>query len=73
MEIRYSVYDAETDTPIIIHATSLQCAKRLGLTLGSFYSQASRQRLGKKNGGSTRYVIVCEDRCTEGDTDNGKV
>ena len=62
MEIRYSVYDAETDTPIIIHATSMQCAKRLGLKLGSFYSQASRKRRGRKNDGRTKYLIVSEKR-----------
>lgn len=62
MEIRYSIYDAENDTPIIIHATSMQCAKRLGLKLESFYSQASRQRKGRQNDGRTKYIIITEER-----------
>lgn len=61
MDVRYSVYDALTDQPIIVAATTVRCAERLGLTLGSFLSMASRQRNGKRNDGSTKYRIIREE------------
>ena len=44
----YSVYESGTDKPLVIHRTSDECAKALGITRDSFYSTISRQRNGKK-------------------------
>lgn len=48
MAKHYSVYEAETDKPIVIHGTSDECAKMLGITRDSFYSKIVRQRNGRK-------------------------
>lgn len=62
MDVRYSVYGVKDDLPIIISGTIPQCAKALGLTIDSFYSQASKQRAGKHSAGSKRkYRIVREE------------
>lgn len=62
MDVRYSVYRVKDDTPIVIFGTIPQCAKALGLTIDSFYSQASKQRSGKYSAGSKRkYRIVREE------------
>jgi hypothetical protein len=62
MDIRYSVYSVKDDMPIVIAGTVPKCAKMLGLTIDSFYSQASKQRKGKYSAGSKRkYRIVRED------------
>ena len=42
MAKRYSVYNRRTDMPIIIHGTSLQCAKALDIDVRSFYSMVMR-------------------------------
>ena len=66
MDVRYSVYGVKDDLPIIISGTIPQCAKALGLTIDSFYSQASKQRSGKYSAGSKRkYRIVREENCDE--------
>ena len=54
MAKHYSVYEPRTDKPIMIYGTSVECAKALGITLGSFYRGIVRQRKGKK---STKYEI----------------
>ena len=62
MDVRYSVYSVKTDMPIVISGRIPQCAKALGLTIDSFYSQASKQRSGKYSAGSKRkYRIVREE------------
>ena len=43
----YSVYHAKTDTPLIIYATSRECAKAMGVTLNSFHRYLVRMRQGK--------------------------
>ena len=43
----YSVYDAKTDRPLIIYATSKECAKAMGITLNSFHRYLVRMRQGK--------------------------
>ena len=47
MNVRYSVYRRKDDFPVAINATTVQCAKAMGITYGSFHSIASRQRNGK--------------------------
>ena len=43
---RYSVYYRKTDTPLIIYATSKECAKAMGITLHSFYRYICRIKQG---------------------------
>ena len=61
IDVRYSVYSAKDGLPLIINGTIPQCARALGMTLNSFQTQASRQRHGKKKGGSRKYCIVREE------------
>lgn len=62
IDVRYSVYSAKDDLPLIISGTIPQCAKVLGLTINSFYSQASKQRYGRgKDGSKRKYRIVRDD------------
>ena len=44
---RYSVYHVKTDIPLIIYATSKECAKAMGVKLNSFYRYIVRMRQGK--------------------------
>lgn len=63
IDVRYSVYSAKDDLPLIIGGTIPQCAKTLGMTRASFETQASRQRRGLPRSGLSKYRIVrdCED------------
>ena len=68
IDVRYSVYSVKDDMPLIISGTiflatsSPQCAKTLGLTIGSFQSQASKQRHGRgKDGSKRKYRIVRDE------------
>ena len=61
IDVRYSVYNAKTDMPIIIAGTIPQCAKVLGLTIASFQSQASKQRHGRGKDGSKRKWRIIRD------------
>lgn len=47
MDVRYSVYRKKDDFPIAIRATTVQCAKAMGIKTSSFNEMASRQRHGK--------------------------
>lgn len=66
-DVRYSVYRAKDDQPIIIGGTIPQCAKVLGLTIGSFMTQASKQRHGRGKDGSKRKHIILRDEVGEED------
>lgn len=44
---RYSVYYSETDKPLIIYATSHECAAAMGISLNSFYRNVMRIKSGK--------------------------
>lgn len=62
MDVRYSVYRVKDDMPIVVSGTIPKCAKALGLTIDSFYSQVSKQRSGKYSAGSMRkYRIIREE------------
>lgn len=62
IDVRYSVYSVKTDLPLIINGTIPQCAKVLGLTINSFYSQASKQRHGRgKDGSVHKYRIIRDE------------
>lgn len=50
----YSVYDRDTDLPIIIHATSRECAEWLGIKEMTFRSYLAHRRHGTRN---DKYVI----------------
>lgn len=49
----YTVYDNRTDFPVIVDGNAHECAKAMGLTLGSFYSTVVRA----KNGSVKRWAI----------------
>jgi len=62
-DVRYSVYRARDDMPVIIGGTIPQCAKACGMTYNGFVSTASRQRHGKKwNGSKFRFRIYRDDQ-----------
>lgn len=62
IDVRYSVYSVKDDMPIIISGTIPQCANALGVTVGTFQTQASKQRHGRGNDGSKRkYRIAREE------------
>lgn len=63
IDVRYSVYSAKDDLPLIIGGTIPQCAKALGITVATFKSQASRQRNGQPKSGISKHRIIidCED------------
>lgn len=46
-DVRYSVYRIKDGLPVAIHATTVQCAKAMGIKTSSFHEMASRQRHGK--------------------------
>ena len=53
---RYSVYYKKDETPLIIYATSKECAKEMGVSEASFYSYCYRTKKG-----SVRKWLVYED------------
>lgn len=61
MDVRYSVYRVKDDFPIAIHETIPKCARAMGITVESFYTQASKQRNNKYSAGKKRkYRIIRE-------------
>ena len=44
---KYSVYHQKTDLPLIVYATSKECAKAMGIKVNSFYRYICRMRGGK--------------------------
>lgn len=62
MANRYSVYETGTDRPIMIWGTAQQCAKALGITCRSFYTQIMRTRKGEA---PKRYEIIEHDEKEE--------
>ena len=43
----YTVYDNKTDFPVIVCGTSEQCARVMGIALGSFYSSVTSRGRGR--------------------------
>lgn len=44
----YSVYSAKDDKPLIIFAYSKECAKKMGVTMNTFYRYIVWMRQGKR-------------------------
>lgn len=44
---KYSVYHAKTELPVILYASSNECAKAMGITMNSFFRYICRMRGGK--------------------------
>lgn len=42
-----TVYDNRTDELVILDGTAEQCARAMGVTVGSFYSAVTRAKTGK--------------------------
>ena len=61
----YSVYDRETEMPIIIHARAKEIRERLGITDQTFRTYASHTKHGTR---SDKYLIYAYEP-EEGDTD----
>lgn len=47
---RYSVYDRETEIPLIIYASAPECAKAMGVTLSAFHAYATRTTHNRNHG-----------------------
>lgn len=58
----YSVYGKD-DIPIAISRTSAECAKLMGITVGSFHTMYSKQKNGHLTAG--KYQIYLDDPMTE--------
>lgn len=57
----YSVYDRDTDLPIIIHATIKECVEQLGITEETFRTYVSHTKHGTRNDKYQIYVDEPED------------
>ena len=44
---KFSVYHKKTEMPLILYATSYECAEAMGITHNSFYRYLCRIREGK--------------------------
>ena len=54
----YSVYDVNTELPLVIYGTANECAEAMGITLNSFWRHLMRIRGGKLK---QRKWVVYED------------
>ena len=54
----YSVYERGTDMPIIIHESSIECMKKLGIAEATFRAYVSHTRHGTR---SDKYQIYVDD------------
>lgn len=59
MKHEYAVYDK--DNNLVFIGTSIQCAKYLGLTMGSFYCRVSRIKTGRFNGRYKGTIVAIGD------------
>ena len=60
-KVRYSVYRARDEMPVVIAGTIEECADALGIKMESFIQLASRQRHGRPVGNRKRSFIVVRD------------
>lgn len=60
-DVRYSVWLNKTDSLVVCHGTSLQCAKAMGITYDSFFTMQSRCRSGK----CKKWTIIRDTAITE--------
>lgn len=60
-KVRYSVYRARDEMPVVIAGTIEECADALGIKMESFIKLASRQRHGRPVGNRKRSFIVVRD------------
>jgi hypothetical protein len=54
----YSVYDRDTDMPILIHATAKECYEAMGVSPSSFYSYVSHSNRGTRK---NKYIIYVDE------------
>lgn len=64
IDARYSVYRRKDDQPVCIHGTRVQCAKAMGIKVGSFDSYASRDRHGRPKR-IRKWIIIRESKQEE--------
>ena len=58
---RYAVYDRETGEAVVHDGTARECARKMKITLESFYTFYSRQHSGSYKG-SSKWKIVRVDK-----------
>jgi hypothetical protein len=61
---KYSVYDRETDLPIVIYKSAQECAEALGMEYQSFRTAYARQKAGRP---SHKWEIFEDEICDLGD------
>ena len=54
----YSVYNRKTEEPVIIHGSTLECCKALGVTVSTFYCYVSHGNTGYRKG---KYEIFVDE------------
>ena len=60
----YSVYDRDTDLPVIIHANAKEVQEQLGISAQTFYTYVSHTRNGTRK---NKYEIYLDDQEEEDD------
>lgn len=60
-KVRYSVYRARDEMPVVIAGTIEECAETLGIKVESFKQAASRQRHGRPVGNRKRSFLIIRD------------
>ena len=55
----YSVYDRDTEMPVIIHATAKEVQEQLGISAQTFYTYVSHTRNGTRK---NKYEIYLDDQ-----------
>lgn len=58
--VRYTVYDRETEEALVYGGTARECARKMKITVDSFYSFFSRQRHGSDRA-SSKWEIFRDD------------
>ena len=59
--VRYTVYDRETDEALVYGASARECARKMKITIESFYSLYSRQQHDSDRA-STKWEIYRDDK-----------
>lgn len=68
-KVRYSVYRAKDEMPIVIAGTIEECAEALGIKVKSFKEAASRQRHGSRPVGNRKrsFIIIRDGKLEDED------
>lgn len=61
MKYRYTVYERATDIPVIFDGTASECARKMDVSLATFYSYVSKQKRDPNFG---KFEIVVDEETT---------